>query len=67
MDGFPEKILLATDGSEDAALAGRAFGANGTPSAVLIDGEGKIASEVAVGAPSILELARANKGRIGES
>ena len=24
MDGFPEKILLATDGSEDAALAARA-------------------------------------------
>jgi hypothetical protein len=37
--------------------AGRAFGASGTPSAVLVDAEGKIASEVAVGAPAVLELA----------
>jgi peroxiredoxin/uncharacterized membrane protein YphA (DoxX/SURF4 family) len=36
---------------------GRGFGAGGTPSAVLIDGEGKIASEVAVGAPAVLALA----------
>ena len=38
--------------------AGRAFGASGTPSAVLVDAEGKIASEVARGAPAVLELAR---------
>jgi methylamine dehydrogenase accessory protein MauD len=37
--------------------AGRTFGASGTPSAVLIDAEGKVASEVAVGAPAVLELA----------
>jgi hypothetical protein len=37
---------------------GQAFGASGTPSAVLVDAEGKVASEVAVGAPAILELAR---------
>ncbi len=36
---------------------GGAFGAGGTPSAVLIDAEGKIASEVAVGGPAVLELA----------
>jgi len=36
--------------------AGRAFGAAGTPSAVLVDAEGRIASEVSVGAPAILEL-----------
>jgi thiol-disulfide isomerase/thioredoxin len=36
---------------------GRAFGAGGTPSAVLLDAEGKIASGVAVGAPAVLELA----------
>jgi sec-independent protein translocase protein TatA len=35
----------------------RAFGASGTPSAVLVDEEGKIASEVAVGGQAILELA----------
>jgi peroxiredoxin len=40
---------------------GRAFGASGTPSAVLVDSEGRIASEVAVGAPAVLELARANQ------
>jgi peroxiredoxin len=34
---------------------GRAFGAHGTPSAVLIDEKGKIASEVVAGAPSVLE------------
>ena len=39
--------------------AGRAFGAGGTPSAVLVDEEGKIASEVAVGVPAVLELAGA--------
>ena len=39
--------------------AGRAFGASGTPRAVLVDAEGKIASEVARGAPAVLELARA--------
>jgi hypothetical protein len=36
---------------------GRAFGAVGTPSAVLVDKDGRIASEVAVGAPAVLALA----------
>jgi thiol-disulfide isomerase/thioredoxin len=36
---------------------GRAFGASGTPSAVLVDNEGKVASELAVGAPAVWELA----------
>ena len=36
---------------------GRSFGAGGTPSAVLVDTNGKVASEVAVGAPAVLELA----------
>jgi peroxiredoxin len=38
--------------------AGSKFGANGTPMAVLVDAEGKIASEVAAGAPAVLALAR---------
>ena len=42
---------------------GRAFGASGTPSGVLVDAEGKIASEVAVGAPAVLELARADQAQ----
>jgi peroxiredoxin len=36
---------------------GRAFGAGGTPSAVLVDAQGKVASEVAVGAPAVMKLA----------
>jgi peroxiredoxin len=42
---------------------GRAFGVGGTPSAVLIDEEGRIASEVAVGGPAVLELAGAGRTR----
>ena len=41
---------------------GQAFGANGTPTAVLVDAEGRIASDVAVGAPAVLALARASGG-----
>jgi thiol-disulfide isomerase/thioredoxin len=41
--------------------AGRAFGASGTPSAVLVNAEGNIASGVAVGAPGVLELAGARQ------
>jgi peroxiredoxin/uncharacterized membrane protein YphA (DoxX/SURF4 family) len=41
--------------------AGRAFGASGTPSAVLVDAEGKVASEVAVGVPAVMELAGADR------
>jgi peroxiredoxin len=37
---------------------GRAFGASGTPSAVLIDAEGKIASGLAVGGPTVISLLR---------
>jgi methylamine dehydrogenase accessory protein MauD len=36
-----------------------AFGAQGTPSAVLVDAEGRVASTVAGGAPAVLQLAGA--------
>ena len=39
--------------------AGHAFEASGTLSAVLVDEEGNVASEVAVGAPAVLALAGA--------
>lgn len=39
--------------------AGQAFGVVGTPSAVLVDADGKIASQVAVGATAVLVLMRA--------
>jgi methylamine dehydrogenase accessory protein MauD len=70
------RLLLVSAGSEEAnkemGLAspvlldqqfatGRAFGASGTPSAVLVDAEGKVASEVAVGALAVMELAGADK------
>jgi thiol-disulfide isomerase/thioredoxin len=70
-EGAPE-LLVVSAGSEEANKemglsstvvldqqfsAGRAFGASGTPSAVLVDVEGKIASGVAVGAPAVLDLA----------
>jgi hypothetical protein len=39
--------------------AGSAFGAHGTPMAVLLDAEGRIASEVVAGAESVFALAGA--------
>ena len=72
------KLLVVSAGTEEANEAmglrssvvldqnfdvGRAFGASGTPSAVLVDAKGNIASEVAVGAPEVLELARSSKTR----
>jgi methylamine dehydrogenase accessory protein MauD len=69
------KLLVVSAGTEEANKAmglrstvvldqnfsvGSAFGASGTPSAVLVDEEGKVASELAVGAPSVLALAGAD-------
>jgi peroxiredoxin len=74
-EGAP-KLLFVSAGTEEANremrltspvildqqfAVGRAFGASGTPSAVLVDAEGKIASQVAVGAPAVMELASADK------
>ncbi len=49
--------LASTTLLDQGFNTGRAFGASGTPSAVLIDARGKVASEVAVGAPGVLALA----------
>jgi hypothetical protein len=38
----------------------RAFGVNATPSAILIDADGRIASGIVAGATAILNLARSN-------
>ena len=74
-EAAPE-LLFVSAGSEEANremklsspvlldqnfATGRAFGASGTPSAVLVDAEGRIASEVAVGAPAVLDLAGASR------
>ncbi len=50
--GFRSPVLL-----DQSFAAGRALGVTGTPSAVMVDAEGKIASGIAVGAPSVIELA----------
>ncbi|MDQ3942934.1 MAG: TlpA family protein disulfide reductase, partial [Actinomycetota bacterium] len=70
-EGAP-KLLVVSAGSEadnramgltspvvldQGFTVGRAFGAIGTPSAVLVDAEGKIASEVVAGAQAVFELA----------
>jgi len=69
-------LLLVSAGSEEANremglsstvvldqqfAVGHSFGAGGTPSAVLVDVQGKVASEVAVGAPAVLGLAGAER------
>jgi peroxiredoxin/uncharacterized membrane protein YphA (DoxX/SURF4 family) len=51
--GLRSSVLLDQDGMR----VGRLFGATGTPMAVLVDAEGKIASELAAGAPAVLALA----------
>jgi thiol-disulfide isomerase/thioredoxin len=49
--GIRSTILL-----DQGFSVGRQFGATGTPSAILIDGDGKVASKVGVGAPAALAL-----------
>jgi thiol-disulfide isomerase/thioredoxin/uncharacterized membrane protein YphA (DoxX/SURF4 family) len=68
------ELLVVSSGSLEAALAqgfqsrvlldpgfgvGKVFGVSGTPSAVLVDEQGRVASEVSVGAQSVLALAGA--------
>jgi thiol-disulfide isomerase/thioredoxin len=70
------KLLVVSAGTEEANreqglsstvvldqnfAVGRAFGASGTPSAVLVDAEGKVASDIVVGAPAVLELPGASR------
>lgn len=55
-----EMGLASTTLLDEGFATGRSFGASGTPSAVLIDKNGKIASEVGVGAPAVLGLAKAS-------
>ncbi|MBA2277971.1 MAG: redoxin domain-containing protein [Chloroflexia bacterium] len=48
---------------DEGFAIGRSFGAAGTPSAVLVDTEGKVASSVAVGADAVLALAGVQRGQ----
>ena len=54
--GFRSRVLI-----EPAFSAGRAFGASGTPSAILVDSARRIASTVAIGGPAVLELIGARR------
>jgi peroxiredoxin/uncharacterized membrane protein YphA (DoxX/SURF4 family) len=49
--------LRSTIVLDEGFSAGSTFGANGTPSGVLLDAKGRVASELAVGAPAVLALA----------
>jgi peroxiredoxin len=51
--GFTSPVVLDTDGSSM-----HSFGASGTPTAVLVDAKGRIASSLAVGAEAVMALAR---------
>jgi peroxiredoxin len=71
-NGAPKLLVVSTDSladnkamelrstvvlDEKGMSVGSKFGAGGTPMAVLVDAAGKIASELAAGAPAVLELA----------
>lgn len=46
---------------DEGFALGNAYGATGTPSAVLVDAEGRIASAMIVGGPDVLALARSQR------
>jgi len=48
--------LRSTVVLDQGFASGKVFGAGGTPWALLMDEQGKIASELAVGAPGVLAL-----------
>jgi peroxiredoxin len=70
-DGAPALVVISTGEAEanramgleapilidDSFAAGTAFGVAGTPSAVLVDGDGRVSSPIAVGADAVLALA----------
>jgi peroxiredoxin/uncharacterized membrane protein YphA (DoxX/SURF4 family) len=78
--GAPQLLVVSTGGVEanramglrspivldDEFAAGRAFGAGGTPSAVLVDAAGRIASGVAVGATAVFSLAAPVEALLGD-
>jgi peroxiredoxin len=56
--GLRSRVLL-----DDRFTVASRFGANGTPMAVLLDTDGKVASEVAAGADAVMALARSAEAR----
>ncbi len=76
--GAPRLLVVSTDSAQDnqamglrspvvldqAGMSiGSRFGASGTPMAILVDAEGRIASELAAGAPAVLALASGGQGK----
>jgi thiol-disulfide isomerase/thioredoxin len=73
--GAPKLVLVSSGSAEENKAqelrslilldqnfsVGSAFGADGTPSGILIDAQGKIASELAVGSPDVMALAKTTK------
>jgi peroxiredoxin/uncharacterized membrane protein YphA (DoxX/SURF4 family) len=72
-DGAPGLLVISTEGVQDnqtlgllspivldqaTVRVGSLFGVTGTPMAILVDAEGKIASGLAAGAPAVLALAK---------
>ena len=49
--GLKSRMML-----DDGFTMGKAFGANGTPSAIVLDEDGKVASSLAIGADAVLNL-----------
>jgi thiol-disulfide isomerase/thioredoxin len=60
--GLSSPIVL-----DEGSSAQRAFGAPGTPSAVLVDAEGNIATNVVAGPQEVLELAEAGRSVIWDT
>jgi thiol-disulfide isomerase/thioredoxin/uncharacterized membrane protein YphA (DoxX/SURF4 family) len=72
--GAPELLVISTGTQEvnramrlrspvvldESFSAGSAFGANGTPSAILLDAKGRVASRIAVGAQAVFSLANSD-------
>ena len=80
-NGAPKLLVVSTDSVADnkamglrspvvlderGMSVGSKFGANGTPMAVLVDAEGKVASQVAAGAPAVLALAGQEQAPAGK-
>jgi len=78
-NGAPKLLVVSTDSLEDnkamelrstvvldekGMSVGSKFGAGGTPMAVLVDAAGKIASELAAGAPAVLQLAGQEQAQV---
>ena len=59
-DGFTSPVA-----HDPEMLAGTAFGAAGTPMAVLVDRDGRVASPLAAGAAAVLALAGPQTARSG--